>query len=84
MHSEDTRISMFILACICGVFFIDTPNNIYSFELDYGLQILISTISTILCTIGEGIDNTGNVDVTLKIIDVVNTCIHISYQKKME
>lgn len=73
MHSEDTRISMFILACICGVFFIDTPNNIYSFELDYGLQILISIISTILCTIGEGI--TGL---------IVNTWLDLNVWKKME
>lgn len=47
-----SHISMFILAGICGVFFIDTPNNIYTFELDYGLQVLISAI---LCTFGEGV-----------------------------
>lgn len=47
-----SHISTFLLAGICGVFFIDTPNNKYSFELDYIIQIIISTI---LCTIGEGI-----------------------------
>lgn len=47
-----SHISMFLLAGICGVFFIDTPNNIYTFELDYTLQILISTI---LCTLAEGL-----------------------------
>ena len=47
-----SHISMFILAGVCGVFFIDTPNNVYSFELDYGLQVMISTV---LCTLGEGI-----------------------------
>lgn len=45
-------ISMFILAGLLGVFCIDTPNNIWSFNLDYGLQVLISTI---FCIIGEGI-----------------------------
>lgn len=44
--------TMFILAGLLGVLCIDTPNNIYSFELGYVWQILISTI---LCTIGEGI-----------------------------
>lgn len=44
--------SMFILAGICGVFFIDTPNNIYTFDLDYAIQIAISTV---LCTIAEGL-----------------------------
>lgn len=47
-----TDISMLILAGICGILFIDTPNNIFSFDLDYRLQIIISTI---LCTIAEGI-----------------------------
>jgi hypothetical protein len=62
-----SHISMFLLAGICGVFFIDTPNNIYSFELDYTLQILISTI---LCTLAEGI--TGlvvNVNMGLNVWD---------------
>lgn len=44
-------ISMFILAGLLAVFCIDIPNNIYGFDLDYTIQILISTI---LCTIGEG------------------------------
>lgn len=44
--------SMFILAGILGVFCIDTPNNIYGFDLDYRIQVAISTI---LCTLGEGL-----------------------------
>ena len=44
--------SMFLLAGFLGVFCIDMPNNIYSFGLDYRWQVLISTI---LCTIGEGL-----------------------------
>lgn len=47
-----SHTSMFVLAGICGVFFIDTPNNIYSFDLDYRTQVLISTF---LCTIAEGV-----------------------------
>lgn len=47
-----SHISMFILAGVCGVLFIDTPNNIYSFELDYRWQVLISAT---LCTISEGV-----------------------------
>ena len=43
---------MFILAGLLGVFFIDTPNNIFGYDLDYLIQILISTF---FCTIGEGI-----------------------------
>lgn len=45
-------VSMFVLAGFCAIFFIDTPNNIYSFDLDVRLQILISTV---LCTLAEGI-----------------------------
>ena len=52
LYRGHSAISMFILAGICGVFFIDTPNNIWSYELDYKWQVLISTV---LCTIGEGI-----------------------------
>ena len=47
-----THWSMFILSGFCGICFIDTPNNIYSFDLDYTIQVLISTI---LCTLSEGI-----------------------------
>ena len=47
-----SHISMFILAGVCGVLFVDMPNNIYSFELGFLKQI---SISTLLCTIGEGI-----------------------------
>lgn len=47
-----SHISMFYLAGFLGVFCIDMPNNIYSFDLDYRLQVLISTI---LCTLGEGL-----------------------------
>lgn len=44
--------SMFVLAGFLGVFCIDLVNNVLSFDCDYIVQILISTI---LCTIGEGI-----------------------------
>lgn len=47
-----SHILMLFLAGLCGVLFIDAPNNIYSFELGYLKQI---TISTVLCTIAEGI-----------------------------
>ena len=47
-----THWSMFVLSGFCGICFIDTPNNIYSFDLDYTIQVLISTI---LCTLSEGI-----------------------------
>jgi hypothetical protein len=44
--------SMFVLTGFLGVFCIDSINNTLSFDCDYIVQILISTI---LCTIGEGI-----------------------------
>lgn len=44
--------SMLVLAGFLGVFCIDSINNVLSFDCDYIVQILISTI---LCTIGEGI-----------------------------
>ena len=44
--------SMFVLAGFLGVFCVDSVNNVLSFDCDYIVQILISTI---LCTIGEGI-----------------------------
>ena len=44
--------SMFILTGFLGVFCVDSVNNVLSFDCDYIVQILISTI---LCTIGEGI-----------------------------
>ena len=44
--------SMFVLTGFLGVFCIDSINNVLSFDCDYIVQILISTI---LCTIGEGI-----------------------------
>lgn len=47
-----SHISMFLLAGLCGVLFIDTPNNLYSYDLNYLVQV---GISTILCTIAEGI-----------------------------
>lgn len=62
-----SHVSMFILAGFLGVLCIDTPNNILGYGLDYSLQVLISTI---LCTIGEGI--TGlivNVKMELNIWD---------------
>ena len=47
-----SHFSMFILAGLCAIFFIDLLNNIYSMEMDYLLQV---GISTILCTIAEGV-----------------------------
>ena len=47
-----THVSMFMLTGLLGVFCIDTPNNIYGYDLDYLIQIIISTI---FCTFGEGI-----------------------------
>ena len=44
--------SMFVLAGFLGVFCVDSVNNVLSFDCDYIVQILISTI---LCIIGEGI-----------------------------
>ena len=44
--------SMFVLAGFLGVFCVDSINNTLSFDCDYIVQIIISTI---LCTIGEGI-----------------------------
>lgn len=47
-----SHVSMFLLAGLLGVFFIDTPNNIWGFHLDYLLQVFISTF---FCILGEGI-----------------------------
>ena len=47
-----SHTSMFFLAGLLGILCIDTPNNIFGYDLDYSVQILISTT---LCTIGEGI-----------------------------
>ena len=44
--------SMFVLAGFLGVFCVDSIHDTLSFDCDYIVQILISTI---LCTIGEGI-----------------------------
>lgn len=44
--------SMFVLAGFLGVFCVDSVNNVLSFDCDYIVQILISTI---LCIIGEGV-----------------------------
>ena len=44
--------SMFVLTGFLGVFCVDSINNTLSFDCDYIVQILISTI---LCIIGEGI-----------------------------
>ena len=44
--------SMFVLAGFLAVFCVDSVNNVLSFDCDYIVQILISTI---LCIIGEGI-----------------------------
>ena len=43
---------MFILVGTLSVLFIDTPNNIWGFDLDYTIQVAISTVA---CTVGEGI-----------------------------
>lgn len=47
-----SHLSMFILTGFLGIFCVDSINNTLSFDCDYIVQILISTI---LCTIGEGI-----------------------------
>lgn len=47
-----SHYTMMILAGFLAIFCIDTPNNIYSFDLDFRIQVIISTI---LCTLGEGI-----------------------------
>lgn len=47
-----THWSMALLSGILGILCIDTPNNIFRYDLDYSIQVLISTT---LCTIGEGI-----------------------------
>lgn len=52
LYRQKTHYSMFILSGFLGVSCIDAPNNIFGYDLDYAIQILISTI---LCTIGEGI-----------------------------
>ena len=44
--------AMFVLTGFLGVFCVDSINNTLSFDCDYIVQILISTI---LCIIGEGI-----------------------------
>lgn len=44
--------SMFVLAGLLGVFCVDPINNILSFDCDYIIQILVSTV---LCTFAEGI-----------------------------
>lgn len=51
-YRQWTHISMFFLAGFLGILCVDTPNNIFGYELDYSIQVLISTI---LSTIGEGI-----------------------------
>jgi uncharacterized membrane protein len=45
-----SHVSMFILVGLLSVLVIDTPNNIYGYDLDYRLQVLISSI---LATVGE-------------------------------
>lgn len=65
-----THWSMALLSGFLGVFCIDTPNNIWGYDLDYSLQVLISTV---LCTLGEGI--TGlivNVKMGLQVWDYSN------------
>lgn len=43
---------MFILSGLLGVLCIDLPNNIFGYDLDYSIQV---SLSTLLCTLGEGI-----------------------------
>lgn len=52
IYRQWSHITMFVLSGLLGVFCIDTPNNIFGYDFDYSLQVLISTL---LCTIGEGI-----------------------------
>ena len=62
--------SMFVLAGFLGVFCVDSVNNVLSFDCDYIVQILISTI---LCTIGEGISGIiFNVWLQLNVWDYSN------------
>lgn len=62
-----SHMSMFLLAGFLSLFCIDIINNIWGYDLDYLIQV---GISTVLCTIGEGI--TGiivNICMDLKIWD---------------
>ena len=43
--SHTSHWSMFLLAGFAGLFFIDGLNDLFSFEMDYLLQILICTIA---------------------------------------
>jgi hypothetical protein len=52
VYRQYTHYSMFALSGILGVLCIDSPNNIFGYDLDYLIQVLISTL---LCTLGEGI-----------------------------
>ncbi len=52
MYRGYSHWSMFALGAFCGVFCIDHINNYFSFDLDYSLQILISSA---LCTLAEGL-----------------------------
>lgn len=45
-----SHYSMFILVGLLSVFCIDMPNNIYGYDLDYRIQVLISSVCA---TLGE-------------------------------
>ena len=44
-----THWSMFVLSGFCGILFIDGLNNIFSYEMDFLLQILICMVSITFC-----------------------------------
>ena len=51
-YPDSSHWSMFILSGFLSVFFIDTPNNIYSYDMDIKWQVLISSF---FCILGEGL-----------------------------
>lgn len=79
IYRHYSHISMFILAGLLGVFFIDTPNNVFGYDLDYLIQIFISIF---FCTIGEGI--TGyivNIKMELNVWDYSTICGSFFYNQ---
>lgn len=49
LYRQRTDITMFLLAGMCGLIFASL-NNIYTYELDFSIQVFIAAIAT---TIGE-------------------------------
>lgn len=49
LYRQRTDVTMFLLAGMCGLIFASL-NNIYTYELDFSIQVFISTIAI---TIGE-------------------------------